>query len=132
MRQQNEVELGEAAEFIKFNEQHQKKVKQASIEGTAMDKNELQLFADAYENTMCAVAYLRYQAKENSTDLEIVTGKCILGPKCRLSVQRLELQAAVKAVQLKEQIVREHELKTHCCSFWCDSKITAVDTKLPS
>ena len=38
-----------------------------------------------------------------------------------LSIPRLELQAAVMAVRLKEQIVKEHESKIHNCNFWTDS-----------
>ena len=38
-----------------------------------------------------------------------------------LSIPRLELQAAVMAVRLKEQIVKEHETKIHSCNFWTDS-----------
>ena len=38
-----------------------------------------------------------------------------------LSILRLELQAAVMAVRLKEQIVKEHESKIHSCNFWTDS-----------
>ena len=38
-----------------------------------------------------------------------------------LSIPRLELQAAVMAVRLKEQIVKEHEMKINSCSFWSDS-----------
>ena len=38
-----------------------------------------------------------------------------------LSIPRLELQAAVMAVRLKEQIVTEHEMKINNCSFWSDS-----------
>ena len=37
-----------------------------------------------------------------------------------LSIPRLELQAAVMAVRLKEQIVKEHETKIHSCNFWTD------------
>ena len=37
-----------------------------------------------------------------------------------LSIPRLELQAAVMAVRLKEQIVKEHESKVLNCSFWTD------------
>ena len=33
----------------------------------------------------------------------------------------LELQAAVMAVRLKEQIVKEHEMKINSCSCWSDS-----------
>ena len=36
----------------------------------------------------------------------------------QLSIPRLELQAAVMAVRLKEQIVKEHEMKISSCSFW--------------
>ena len=38
-----------------------------------------------------------------------------------LSIPRLELQAAVMAVRLKEQIVKEHESKIHSSNFWTDS-----------
>ena len=38
-----------------------------------------------------------------------------------LSVPRLELQVAVMAVRLKEQIVKEHGMKITSCSFWSDS-----------
>ena len=79
------------------------------------------MFADASEDTMCAVAYLRSQPKENSADLAFVIGKCRVAPMRHLSVPRLELQAAVMAVRLKEQIVKEHEMKINSCSFWSDS-----------
>ena len=38
-----------------------------------------------------------------------------------LSIPHLELQAAVMAVRLKEQIVKEHEKKIHSCNFRPDS-----------
>ena len=38
-----------------------------------------------------------------------------------LSIPRLEWQAAVMAVRLKEQIVKEHEMRLNSCSFWSDS-----------
>ena len=38
-----------------------------------------------------------------------------------LSVPRLELQAAVTAVRLKEQLVKEYEMKINNGSFWLDS-----------
>ena len=79
------------------------------------------MFADASEDTMCAVAYLRSQAKEYSADLTFVIGKCRVVPMRHLSIQRLELQAAFMAVRLKEQIVKEHEMKLNSCSFWSDS-----------
>ena len=75
----------------------------------------------ASEDTMCAVAYLRSKPKEYSADLAFVIGKCRVAPMRHLSIPRLELQAAVMAVRLKEQIVKEHESKIHSCNFWTDS-----------
>ena len=37
-----------------------------------------------------------------------------------LPIPRLELQAAVMAVRLKEQIVKKRESKIHSCNFWTD------------
>ena len=85
------------------------------------DKTELHVFADGSEDTMCAVAYLRSQPKEYSADLAFVIGKCRVAPMRHLSTPRLELQAAVMAVRLKELIVIEHEMKINSCSFWSDS-----------
>ena len=82
------------------------------------------MFADASEDAMCTVAYLRSQPKKYSADLAFVIRKCRVAPMRHLSIPRLEFQAAVMAVRLKEQIVKEHEMKTNSCSFWSDS--TAV------
>ena len=79
------------------------------------------MFADAYEDTMCAVVYLRSKLKEYSADSAFVIGKCRVAPMRHLSIPRLELQAASVAVRLKEQIVKEHETKIHNCNFWSDS-----------
>ena len=119
-----EVEPGEEAEFLRWKEQLPI-VAETSIARryfyTAGDKIELHVFADASEDTMCAVAYLRSQPNEYSADLAFVIGKCRVAPMRHLSIARLELQAAVMAVRLKEQIVKEHEMKISSCSFWSDS-----------
>ena len=119
-----EVEPGEDAKFLRWKEQL-KFVAETSIARryfyTARDKIELHVFADSSEDTMCAVAYLRSQPKEYSADLAFVIGKCRVAPMRHLSIPRLELQAAVMAVRLKEQIVKEHEMKISSCSFCSDS-----------
>ena len=117
----NEVEPSEEEEFLKWKEQLPI-VDETSIErryfNRERDKAELHVFADASEHTMCAVAYLRSQPKE---DLAFVIGKCRVAPMRHLSIPRLELQAAVMAVRLKDQIVKEHEMKMNSCSFWSGS-----------
>ena len=120
----NEVEPSEEEEFLRWKEQLPI-VAETSFHrryfNRERDKIELHVFADASEDTMCAVAYLRSQPKEYSADLAFVIGECRVTPMRHLSIPRLELQAAVMAVRLKEQIVKEHEMKIISCSFWSDS-----------
>ena len=49
----------------------------------AKEKWELHVFADASEDTMCAVAYLRSKPKEYSANLAFVIGKCRVPPTTR-------------------------------------------------
>ena len=118
------MEPREEEEFLRWKE-HFPIVAKTSIDRRYFirerDKTELHVFADASEDTMCAVAYLRSQPKEYSAVLAFVIGKCRVAPMRHLSIPRLELQAAFMAVRLKEQIVKEHEMKIISCSFWSDS-----------
>ena len=120
----NEVEPGDEADFLRRKEEipivAETSIDRRYLKGER-DKAELHVFADASEDTMCAVAYLRSQSKEDSSDLAFVIGKCRVAPMRHLSITRLELQAAVMAVRLKEQIVKEHKMKINSCSFWSDS-----------
>ena len=119
----NEVKPDQKEEFLRWKEQLPI-VAETSINrryiNRERDKTEFYVFADASENTTCAVAYLRSQPKEHSTDLAFVI-KCRVSPMKHLSKPRLELQAAVMAVRLKEQIVKEHEMKINSCIFWSNS-----------
>ena len=121
---ENEVELGDEAEFLRWKEQLPI-VAERSIDrryfNREREKTELHVFADASEDTMCTVAYLRSQPKRYSDDLAFVIGKFRVAPMRHLSIPRLELQAAVMAVRLKEQIVKEHEMEINSGSFWSDS-----------
>ena len=79
----NSVESNEEEEFLKWKAQLPE-VAETSIDrryfSTAKDRWELHVFADASEDTMCAVAYLRSKPKEYSADLAIVIGKCRVAP----------------------------------------------------
>ncbi|XP_075261712.1 uncharacterized protein LOC142353364 [Convolutriloba macropyga] len=82
----------------------------------------LHVFADAPKDTMCAVAYFRSQQNDEiQAQLFFFIGKCRVPPMRHMSIPRLELQAAVMAVRLKSQIVKEHEIKIYSCTFWSDS-----------
>ena len=115
----NKVEPVGEAEFLRWKEKLPL-VAETSIDrryfNRERDKTELHVFADASKDTMCAVANLRSEPKEYSADLAFV-----IGPMRHLSIPQLELQAAVMVVKLKEQIVKENEMKINSCSFWLDS-----------
>ena len=67
---------------------------------TIKDKwDQLHVFADASEDTMYTVAYLRPNPKEYSAELAFVIGKFRVAPMGHLSIPRLELQTAVMAVR---------------------------------
>ena len=114
------MERNEEEEFLKWEDQLPE-VAETSIDkkyfSAAKDKWELHVFADAPEDTMCSVAHLRSKSKEYSADLAFEIGKCRFAPMRHLSIPRLEQQAAVMAVRLKEQIVKEHESRFTALTF---------------
>ena len=62
-----------------------------------------------------------FTTKKYSADLAFVIGKRRVATMRHFSIPQLELQAAVMAVRLKEEIVKEHEMKINSCNFWSDS-----------
>ena len=130
-----EVAPGDEAEFLRWKEQLPI-VAETSIDrryfNRERDKADLHVFADASEDTMCAVAYLRSQPKDYSADLAFVLEKCRVAPMRHLSIPRLELQAAVIAVRLNEQIVKENEMRINSCSLWSDSFTVLQCIQFPS
>ena len=76
----NKLEPSEEKEFLGWKEQLPKNNFQIARRyfNRERDKTEIHVFADASEDTMCAVAYLRSQPKKYSADLAFVIGKCIV------------------------------------------------------
>ena len=69
---------------------------------------ELHVFSDASLEAMCIVAYFRAEV-ENGIEVSFVLGKCRKAPIKQLSIPRLELQAALYSVRLRNLIIQEHE-----------------------
>ena len=107
----SQMEPSEEEEFLRWK-QKLPIVAETSIDRRYFNregnKTEFHVFADASEDTICAVAYLGSQTTKYSADLVFVIGKCIVAPTRHLAIPQLELQAAVMAVRLKVQIVKEH------------------------
>ena len=79
----------------------------------------LHIFTDASEEAMCIVAYLQNIA---TLKLLYVVGKCRVAPIRHMTIPKLELQAAVYGVRLREQILNnEHDVRTDKIYLWTDS-----------
>ncbi|XP_051797872.1 uncharacterized protein LOC127531791 [Acanthochromis polyacanthus] len=84
---------------------------------------ELCVFSDASVKAIAAVAYLRVTHEDNHNEVGFVMGKAKLAPMPELTVPRLELCAAVLAVEMSELLREELKLKIDKTSFYTDSKV---------
>jgi Pao retrotransposon peptidase/Family of unknown function (DUF5641)/Protein of unknown function (DUF1759) len=81
---------------------------------------EIHVFCDASTTAYAAAAYIK---TNNSSSIKLLTAKGRLAPKKRLTVPRLELQAAVQAVKLARAIcdVLKSGYSIKQVTFWSDS-----------
>lgn len=88
----------------------------------AKTESQLHIFADASQTAMGAVAYLvvRNGSKIHSNVLMSINR---LAPKAEITIPRMELSAAVLAVQLKNKLASNEACKDVDTYFWTDSTI---------
>ncbi|XP_030580177.1 uncharacterized protein LOC115776592 [Archocentrus centrarchus] len=84
---------------------------------------ELYIFSDASIMAIGAVAYLRARDCNGKNHVGFVMGKSKLAPCPAPTIPRLELCAAVLAVQLYEQIRDELDIQMDTVRFFTDSRI---------
>nr|XP_054596974.1 uncharacterized protein LOC129163443 [Nothobranchius furzeri] len=84
---------------------------------------ELCIFSDASLKAICAVAYLKVTDADDAVEVGFVLGKARLAPQPELTVPRLELCAAVMAVEMAEVISEEIDHQIDKISFYTDSKV---------
>lgn len=82
---------------------------------------QLHTFADASERGYAAVSYLRMVDSEGNIHCSFVIGKTRLSPLKVVSIPRLELTAAVLAVQLSQTVQEELQVGVMQVMFWTDS-----------
>ncbi|VDI56381.1 Hypothetical predicted protein [Mytilus galloprovincialis] len=75
------------------------------------------------KKAVAAVAYIRTTEKDGSTHLGFVLGKAKVAPKHGHTIPRLELCAAVLAVELYETICEELKTEFQQVQFFTDSKV---------
>ncbi len=81
------------------------------------------IFSDASTVAMGAVAYLRTTDTEGQYHVGFVMAKSKLAPRPAHTIPRLELCAAVLAVELYELISNEMDIEMDTVKFFTDSKI---------
>ena len=85
---------------------------------------ELQMFGDSSQEVFSAVAFLRDRVTTSSgpqTELAFVLGKARVAPMKVMTVPKLELQAALLAARLKQDICRALTVKVNRVFMWTDS-----------
>ena len=81
---------------------------------------ELHVFTDASQLAYGAVAYARI-ISENGVSCSFLMSKAKVAPIKQLSIQKLELQAAVLGTRLAHFIKKHHTIEFKDTTFWCDS-----------
>ncbi|KAK7885901.1 hypothetical protein WMY93_025522 [Mugilogobius chulae] len=95
----------------------------ATFPVTQAKTTELCVFSDASVRAISAVAYLRVTHDDDHHEVGFVLGKAKLAPQPELTIPRLELCAAVLAVEVAETIMQEIHLKVDAVRFFSDSKV---------
>ena len=84
---------------------------------------ELHLFSDASTKGIGAVAYCRAVFSDNKVETGFVMGKARLVPQSEPTIPRLELCAAVLAVEMADLILDELDIQFDAVHFYTDSKV---------
>jgi hypothetical protein len=90
---------------------------------SSTQQRELCVFSDASTMAISAVAYLRLVDVEGRSQVGFIMGKSKLAPRPAHTVLRLELCAAVLAVEMADLIIDEMDIEIHAVKFNTDSKI---------
>ena len=90
---------------------------------SAAARRELHVFCDASTKAIAAVAYLKVTNEAGNSCVGFVMGKSKLAPRPELTMPRLELCAAVLAVELADLISAELDHQLNPTTYYSDSKV---------
>ncbi|XP_061908363.1 uncharacterized protein LOC133653277 isoform X1 [Entelurus aequoreus] len=86
-------------------------------------KRELHFFCDASVKAIAAVGYLKVIDSDGGCHVGFVLGKAKLAPPSAHTIPRLELGAAVLAVEMAELVQRELDICIDTMHFYTDSRV---------
>ena len=90
---------------------------------SASSRRELHVFSDASTEAIAVCSYLRLVDDDNNVTVRFVAGKAKLSPLPTTTIPRLELCAAVLAVELTDVIVDELDIELTSVTFYTDSRV---------
>ena len=88
-----------------------------------MTRAELHAFSDASQDAIGTAVYLRQFNKANEVSMALVYDQARVAPLNPMSIPRLELCAAVLAVQATQRVIKETDLKISDVIYYTDSKV---------
>ncbi|TKS65471.1 hypothetical protein D9C73_028149 [Collichthys lucidus] len=94
-----------------------------SISLSKAQRKEMHVFCDASTKAVGAVAYLKLTAADGHSDGGFILGKARLAPKPDITIPRLELCAAVLAVEVADMVQEELDSTFDEVYFYTDSKV---------
>lgn len=86
-------------------------------------RKEMCVFSDASTTAIAAVAYLRTTDTDGKVNVSFICGKAKLNPRPEITIPRLELCAAVLAIEMAENVTDEIDVKFDSVTFYSDSKV---------
>ncbi|XP_041366820.1 uncharacterized protein LOC121381553 [Gigantopelta aegis] len=89
----------------------------------AVKKREVHIFSDASEQAIAAVAYLKTTYHEENHHLGFLLGKAKVAPRSGHTIPRLELCAAVLAVDIAELLSKQLDIPLNDFHYYTDSRI---------
>ena len=93
------------------------------VSPSLIQKKEIHIFSDASTTAIAAVAYLKVVDTCGQSHVGFIIGKSKLAPRPAHTIPRLELCAAVLAVELGELIAMELDIDLHTVKFFTDSRV---------
>ena len=113
--------------WMDFNNQL-KALNEVSVPRFVSCKNQIQVqlhgFCDASEAAYGACIYIRSTGESDQSTVNLLCAKSKVAPLKKISLPRLELQAALLLAQLADTVNASMELKIDERYFWSDSTIT--------
>ncbi len=86
-------------------------------------RREFCIFADASVKAIAAIAYIKVTSHQEQTEIGFVFGKAKLEPQPDRTIPRLEICAAVLAIEIAEMVVLEMDTMFDNITYYTDSKV---------